>query len=59
MENIRTEKCIICGKDTGVPIDKDIDSRTSYVEGAGQMCASCFIDTYKKVHKDDNAQTKP
>ena len=56
---VETEKCVICKKDTGVPVTKNVEFRPTYVEGAGQMCAECFIDVYKKVNKNDNAQTKP
>lgn len=44
--NTTTEKCVICGKDTGVPIDQDILMRTSYIEGAGQLCMDCYKDLY-------------
>ena len=58
-KQVETEKCVICGKDTGVPVDTHIDMRKTYVEGAGDMCATCFIDVYKKVSKNDNDDTKP
>jgi len=44
---------------TGVSINTHIDSRKTYVEGAGQLCAECFKETYNKVHKkDDNVGEK-
>jgi len=57
---VEIEKCVVCGKETGVPVNTHIDMRKTYVEGVGDMCAGCFIDVYKKINKDDdNAQTKP
>ena len=58
--SIETDKCVSCGRDTGISINTHIDSRKTYVEGAGQLCAECFKETYKKVYKkDDNVNTKP
>ena len=53
MENSNVEKCVSCGPNTGYSINQHVDSRKSYVEGAGQLCAECFIEVYKKVHKKD------
>jgi hypothetical protein len=53
MENSNVEKCVSCGLNTGYSINQHVDSRKSYVEGAGQLCAECFIEVYKKVHKKD------
>jgi len=36
------EKCVLCGKDTAFRFNDHIDMRTGYVEGAGQMCSSCY-----------------
>ena len=59
-KKIETEKCIVCGRDTGISINSHVDFRKTYVEGAGQLCAECFKETYKKVYKkDDNVNTKP
>lgn len=58
--NNQTEKCISCGRDTGISTKTHVDFRKNYIEGAGQLCAQCFIETYKKVYKkDDNVNTKP
>lgn len=45
----RTEKCIQCEKDTGVPINQHVDLRETYVEGAGQLCKDCYDKTYNKT----------
>lgn len=36
-----TEKCILCGRDTGVLRSTPIDQRAHYIEGCGQLCISC------------------
>ena len=54
-EKIPTETCVVCGEDTGVSINTHIDMRKTYIEGAGQLCAKCFVSLYKQVHgKNDN-----
>ena len=42
------EKCVICNVETDVPVDKPVDLRYHYVEGAGQLCKSCWEKTYNK-----------
>jgi len=51
METNNIEKCVSCGLNTGYSINQHVDSRKSYVEGAGQLCSHCFIEVYKKIHK--------
>jgi hypothetical protein len=41
-----TEKCVLCGEDTNVPKTENIDNRAFYVEGAGQLCESCYNKVY-------------
>lgn len=36
-----TEKCVLCGMNTGVPFSTPIEQRTNYIEGCGQLCARC------------------
>ena len=50
-DKIKTDKCVSCGKETGIPVNKHIDVRTGYIEGAGQICSDCFIKYFKEVHK--------
>jgi recombinational DNA repair protein (RecF pathway) len=45
------EKCINCGRETGYSINDHVDSRKTYIEGSGQLCAECFKEVYNKVHK--------
>jgi|TARA_R110000868_G_scaffold119391_1_gene316246 hypothetical protein len=51
MENLNIEKCVSCGLNTGYSVNDHIDSRKTYVDGAGQLCSTCFKEVYKKVHK--------
>ena len=53
MGKTNIEKCVSCGRETGYSINDHIDSRKTYVEGAGQLCAECFKEVYNKVHKKD------
>jgi hypothetical protein len=48
METNNIEKCISCGLNTGHSINDHVDSRKTYIEGAGQLCSDCFIEVYKK-----------
>ena len=38
-----TEKCILCGDDTGVPNNLPADARKHYIDGVGQLCENCYI----------------
>ena len=49
-----TEKCVMCGTDTGVAINAPIDFRDYYIEGAGQLCDKCYNKTYKQTNYTDN-----
>ena len=53
METNNIEKCVSCGRETGYSINDHVDSRKTYVGGAGQLCAECFKDMYNKIHKKD------
>jgi recombinational DNA repair protein (RecF pathway) len=45
---METEKCVNCKAETNVPVNKHIDLRKFYVEGAGQLCEECWNKIYKK-----------
>lgn len=36
------EKCVNCGIDTAYRFNDKVDTRTSYVEGCGQFCYTCY-----------------
>ena len=40
------EKCITCEEDTPYHFSTDIEYRSYYVEGAGQLCKQCFHTTF-------------
>ena len=42
-----TELCVVCGKDTGVPVDTPYDRRNGYVDGCGQACAACTLKEWR------------
>ena len=43
------EKCVSCGEETPYKFSDNIFNRKWYVEGAGQLCESCFNKIYEKV----------
>lgn len=45
---IEVETCIKCNKYTSEPKNKRIEFRDNYVEGAGQLCPTCYGDLYRK-----------
>lgn len=34
--------CVLCGKETQYEFETHVDYRTGYIEGAGQLCESCY-----------------
>ncbi len=44
------EECIVCGVVTNEPVNKHIDYRLFYVEGAGQLCKECFYNINDKKY---------
>lgn len=54
------EKCIVCEKETDIPINLNVDHRVNYVEGAGQLCNTCYVNLNdKKIYKTMSELTKP
>jgi hypothetical protein len=41
------EKCITCEEDTPYHFSTDIEYRSHYIEGAGQLCESCWDDCFE------------
>ncbi len=39
---VEYEVCVVCKKKTDVRIDESITRRYTYIEGAGQLCPSCY-----------------
>tara|TARA_B100000212_G_scaffold341896_1_gene326521 strand:- start:612 stop:809 length:198 start_codon:yes stop_codon:yes gene_type:complete len=51
------EICISCDKPTKVKRDAPVKGREFYIEGAGQMCKSCYdtiIEKLKVMHQKLN-----
>ena len=46
-KEIKTEKCVLCGADTGIPVTTPIEEREDYIQGCGQLCAPCR----RKIHR--------
>jgi len=39
--------CTLCGRKTEYTRETPIDRRFGYIEGAGQLCRDCYMDTYQ------------
>ena len=50
-----TEKCVLCGGDSGYKQCTPIEQRQFYVEGSGQLCEKCFDKVY--VQKNESLET--
>ena len=48
-DSIKSEKCILCGKNTGIPFNEPIDKRKYYIRGSGQLCDNCYYALYPYV----------
>ena len=44
------EKCVLCGDDTQYHFSDHIDMRVGYIEGAGQLCQSCYNRGTSREH---------
>lgn len=44
------DKCVLCGAETPYDESVHIDYRTGYIEGAGQLCHSCYDRGTKRTH---------
>ncbi|NBI70631.1 hypothetical protein D3Z50_06085 [Clostridiaceae bacterium] len=40
------EKCICCHKRLNIPMNMEIEFRSFYIEGAGQLCYNCYQELY-------------
>ena len=46
------DKCVACDKETPYDKEEHIDKRYHYVEGAGQLCKTCWNEIYEKSKLD-------
>jgi hypothetical protein len=44
------DKCVLCGAETPYDESVHIDYRHGYIEGAGQLCKSCYDRGTKRTH---------
>lgn len=40
------ERCVLCGRETDVPLDLPIARRDCCIEGGGQLCRDCLQKLY-------------
>lgn len=52
-DNVKIEKCVICGAETPYKFSDPIGKREYYVEGAGQTCVKCHRDLYSASKHTD------
>ena len=38
----RTERCVCCSADTGIPVTTPLKERKHYIVGCGQLCPVCY-----------------
>ena len=50
---IKHDKCVICHEETEYAEMDHIDARNFYVEGAGQLCQTCFDKCYYEKQKEN------
>ncbi len=48
------EECVNCQEITGVPKKLDIEKRTHYISGVGQLCVQCWNILYNPRSSGDN-----
>lgn len=44
------DPCIMCGTETAYDVSTHIDMRVGYIEGAGQLCTSCYKKGTNREH---------
>ena len=52
------EKCCLCGKTTDISFDTPIDKRNGYIEGFGQLCMECYLDSSDPGRKNRRENEK-
>ena len=48
------DKCVCCGKDSGVPCGTPIAERKYYIQGSGQLCGDCYLELYIQKSEDEH-----
>ena len=52
MKIAENDKCVLCGRDAGVPADMPVSERKNYVKGCGQLFEDCFYRLYCRPNTD-------
>ena len=48
LNNNNIDKCIMCSVETSHTRQDHVDTRLTYVEGAGQLCGHCYTNLFFK-----------
>lgn len=51
--SMKTEKCVLCGRDTGIETETPVSHRKNYIIGGGQLCEKCYSDIYTASDSQD------
>lgn len=51
------DRCVCCGRDSGVPHGTPIAKRRNYIQGSGQLCGDCYIELYIRKSEDEHVVT--
>ncbi len=46
---IKYEQCVVCHKETLVPINTPVNLRKNFICGVGELCDKCFLEVYASV----------
>lgn len=46
LAKLEYDNCVVCGDFSGYKKAEHVDNRQFYIEGAGQMCSSCYAEIY-------------
>lgn len=49
----KLDKCVLCSEDTPYTENTNINYRNYYIEGAGQLCESCYSKVYDKQSNNE------
>ena len=55
MPESKTDRCILCGKDTGILRDTPLARRHGYIRGCGQLCEHCFGELHMSLEANGMA----
>ena len=54
----KTERCVLCGALTDVPIQQPVSERKYYIPGAGQLCRKCCMELYGTDNLGDSTESE-